>query len=369
MTWKARLILICISVILCLGMTLSYFGFGLQGRHQPIAGKQPVYWLSEDKLILLGTKDLFLRDFADGVNESVFFAIPIDRRASNQFRLGGCYSEDTLRLGLRHSSEADARGYGSSHYRLDLENEAVNTVSLEGSTSAKPINRFDCQQGTNELVARHIRSFAEGREPLLAVGKQDHFSSKDVRDLVAATDLGRTILEYINSDSTRRIVLERPSVFDPPSGFQTGVTKDRGAARYLAYLSNAHRSDMAKKKNWPMSAWVIDFEQNDASKIELPAGPWVKEHPESLACFSCGCGCYRNLDMYLSGDRVYAHVWGRGYPRQEQGIFAIDAENTRKGWKLVAKGVIARHVAFSPDGCRMAYAHSRTTVLDLCSDS
>ncbi|HBI16593.1 MAG TPA: hypothetical protein DDY52_00320 [Candidatus Moranbacteria bacterium] len=108
-------------------------------------------------------------------------------------------------------------------------------------------------------------------------------------------------------------------------------------------------------------AWIVDSNLNIIKKIEIPSGPWMEDYSfiedmfYDMKCFSCGCSCYRNADIFMRNGKIYIQVWGKAVKKKYRGIYQLNKENS--GWKKIIDMEIYEDAFFSPDGCKIAYVN------------
>ncbi len=118
---------------------------------------------------------------------------------------------------------------------------------------------------------------------------------------------------------------------------------------------------------WPTSAVWIDADGTAGEIFEVPPGPWVRDEVRSdLSCFSCGCDCYRFMDIAVAQKNLFAVVYGRGHYREDLGVYRLDLEDVRAGWDKIVDEPVFPPIAVSPDGCRLAVGGGTVQIEELC---
>jgi hypothetical protein len=116
--------------------------------------------------------------------------------------------------------------------------------------------------------------------------------------------------------------------------------------------------------------WIIaEQETKTAREINVPEGLWLSkpmEDTDTLDCWSCGCGCYRDFDYDLAADYIYATLTGEKMFVRDAGIHRLDLRNPGAGWEHVLSGAINRSVLYSSDGCHAAVSDGKVRLVDLC---
>jgi len=140
---------------------------------------------------------------------------------------------------------------------------------------------------------------------------------------------------------------------------------------------------------------VHAYRSSDASKtpIPIPPGPWVKEDGfwRGLACFSCGCDCYRTFKLFDVKGRIFIAVVGRAraMDAEDQGLYELMPSSSWKKWAAGqadesafvgerdesafgegtgAPGKAKTMPVFSPDGCHAARRQKNgIEILDVCA--
>lgn len=360
---KHKLISLLLLLVVSFGSFSLYKIFLPWVEHQTTVEGRPVFWLSETELVLLADKNVIVRTLDFSVSEEVIFEMPEEFESTDSFHSDGCFTDSLWRLGWWRSSRT-GRSSDTSNYEIYVADGNITGFQRLPPDIRKKINPFDCLLvnpiGDEGLMASSKANFP----PIKFEVRNALFSAQDAQNVRLGSDFGTTVIEYENDGGDHRLELKAPAEnsfrWDRWSRVERAVT----GPRYLFYGAGVDLG--GKPDRWPMVTWLTDLEQNTATRVELPKGPWVREYSEKLKCFSCGCGCYRKLDLYPVGSKIYGHVWGIGYPPSVQGIYSFDLSSPENTWEEVVSGVSAKSVSFSRSGCKLAYATSELIVLDLC---
>lgn len=103
------------------------------------------------------------------------------------------------------------------------------------------------------------------------------------------------------------------------------------------------------------TGWWLDRDLSVVQTLALPEEDLLSV-AEKASCFSCGCGCYTQEDVYAVAGKVFFQISGFPIPPSRRGLYELEAENdgTTK-WRQVIKGRIEPPLAFSPSGCRVSF--------------
>ena len=103
------------------------------------------------------------------------------------------------------------------------------------------------------------------------------------------------------------------------------------------------------------TGWWLDRDLSVVQTLALPEEDLLSVK-EKLSCFSCGCGCYTQEDVYAVGGRVFFHVSGFPIPSFRRGLYELEVANDGStSWRQVIRGRIEPPLAFSPSGCRVSF--------------
>ncbi|MEP5729323.1 MAG: hypothetical protein ABJL67_08095 [Sulfitobacter sp.] len=308
----------------------------------------PTFWLSEEELLLIGQNDIVKRSFDHEPNVDVLFRMPQELADNHVFHRAICVSENLWAVGLT-KQEGSMRTGGGMLF-IEVADADISRYERRSVTLGETTNPFDCKAVSNYGVEVTVPATRPKAADIKSKIQRSLVSSKDAQNLHLANDLGQSVIDYEKAGKKHRIILGAQG---PRPNQWSKVTKDHGTPRYLFYPGDSDHG--GKPEKWPMTVWIADFDRHTARSLELPMGPWVGDHPERLRCFSCGCGCYREQVLYLIGSKIYAHVWGIGYPKSARAIFVYDLNSTGTDWRRVTNRGNILSPVFSESGCKLAY--------------
>ena len=133
--------------------------------------------------------------------------------------------------------------------------------------------------------------------------------------------------------------------------FELKIRQDSVTGNYFIFHSKCRYYDST---TCPRMGWWLDQNLNVVQTVRFPDVNLIHTLP-SLSCFSCGCSCYTNNDIYVFNGEVYAHVWGFPILRWKRGIYKLDKSNDEYIWEQIRRGRIEAPLAISPSGCQVAY--------------
>ena len=332
-------------------------------RRSESPGAWPVLFVSEDEFLVQTKTELVLWRSNELKSLNAVFEIPKDPDGKLVFVQSGCFGTDHWILRTKMETEEGSKG-GPSFFVQVSERNIVDVDTVESVRLEPKINRIDCDRievsGQSKMIVKNPRF---GHADLEAWEQPTIFSIGHAQNVHTAADFGALVIEYKKEGKTYRQTFEgewhrdfsRPKVVNEVN---TPIywLQDRRAS-----------SDGGNPDNWPRATWRFDIEANEVEQFELPAGPWVGDHDERLACFSCGCGCYREVNFVSAGDTLVAHVSGIGFPSKVQGIYALSYREKPNEWRRMFKGVVSSRPIASPSGCKLVFNAPQIKQLDLCS--
>ncbi len=328
---------------------------------QPQVTSQPVVWETNNQLILLGEHEIVRHYLSDEDRDEILFSVPIEERAHTRLT-GGCFSPNKWLFRVQ-TDYADQMVISSVTFH-----EFTNGIESSVSVGQRPYyeSPFDCNEVTGAKPGK-IRSIKDPANDLPSTIRPFLFAPTDAAYNFSAVDNGKLIVETESVFGNRRFELmasDRGDQWNSTFSWVNSV-RDGQSSRYL--LHRDHQRDPGDPKWWPKSAWAVDLSDGSINSLSLPPGPWVGNLKSG--CFSCGCGCYRNVDLYMSNNEVYVHVWGYPYSANIQGIYALRFKSGAANWQQVVSGVVAHPIVFAPDGCRVAIARPGLEVHHVCVPS
>ncbi|MCT4610856.1 MAG: hypothetical protein N4A70_16830 [Pelagimonas sp.] len=273
----------------------------------------PVQWISEDELLVRLDNEYFLYDQngnltpskfdAAGTNVAKPLSIQMTPRSSSQI-----WSEEV------HSGETHLRT--DQYVEIDGDKHQVRKPWLRG--------RFvGFNQGLPKGEFLDFYTF-------LHMGKVGLVT-------FANASVQKVELPLQNDDNLSSPVLKRDSVTGQFFAFQTMCLRDDPDGTCTR------------------TAWWLDANLQVLSSFLLPNDDplFVKE---KFACFSCGCGCYTQEDVYVVNGEAFFLYSGFPLPNSQRGLYRVaDFGEGSTEWVHEIKGRIEPPLAFSPSGCKVAY--------------
>lgn len=144
-------------------------------------------------------------------------------------------------------------------------------------------------------------------------------------------------LPLLNGDNLSSPALKRNSVTD----------------KFLAFQTMCLRDD--PDGTCTRTAWWLDSDLQVISSFLLPNDdPLFTE--EKFSCFSCGCGCYTQEDIYAVNGEAFFLYSGFPLTTSQRGLYRVaNLGSGRTEWIHEIEGRIEPPLAFSPSGCKVAY--------------
>ncbi|MTI15940.1 hypothetical protein E1162_01665 [Rhodobacteraceae bacterium RKSG542] len=169
-------------------------------------------------------------------------------------------------------------------------------------------------------------------------------------DFYTYLHLGKIGLVTFPNASAKKIELPLQSVdnLSPPAVKRDSISND-----FLAFQTMCLRDD--PDGACTRTAWWLDADLQVMSSFLLPNDdPFFTE--EKFACFSCGCGCYTQEDVYAVNGEAFFLYSAFPLPKSQRGLYRVaDLGAGRTEWVHEIKGRIEPPLAFSPSGCKVAY--------------
>lgn len=177
-----------------------------------------------------------------------------------------------------------------------------------------------------------------------------HFEPGEYLNVLTYLLNGEIGLIVFDQTGARKIALP---LLDKQNRSAPIVVHDKRSGNFFAFQSGCSPDDTPGSCS--RSAWWLDSDLRVTSNFLLP-----KKDPlhigEQLACFSCGCGCYTQEDVYAVNGTAYFQYSGFPLPTSQRGLYMLVAESDGSTkWKQVISGRIEPPLAFSPSGCKVAY--------------
>lgn len=327
----------------------------------------PVFWLSDTELVVLTDQAIILRKLNSQASDEVVFTLPKDFNGTSRYQKNSCFSDTMWHVRWSLDTEDFGRRYDELRYEVQVHDGRVTHFEKKSPDIGMTINPFDCSVVEDVGHGGVVASSKDQSSATKFQSSNTVFSPDDAQYVRIAHDDGTTLIGYETQGIEHQIEIEVPIDNRVRWNRSLDVVRSNTQPSYLFYRKG--RDFNAKPDAWPMIAWLADLELHTATRIEIPAGPWVGEHKERLRCFSCGCGCYRRLDLFLVNDKIYGHASGIGYPKKVQGIYRLDEMSSARGWTPIVTGTAAASVTFSKSGCKLAYIDPSLVVLDICKPS
>lgn len=273
----------------------------------------PVRWINEDELLVRMENKYFLYDQSGNLIPSEFDAtganlekplrIQMTPRSSNQI-----WSEEV------HSGEVHLRT--DQYIEIDGDKYRVRKPWLRG--------RF--------------------------VGFNQGFPKGEYLDFYTYLHMGKVGLVTFANASVQKIELplQNDNNLSSPA-----LKRDSVTGEFLAFQTMCLRDD--PDGTCTRTAWWLNSDLQVISSFLLPNDdPLFTE--EKFACFSCGCGCYTQEDVYAVNGEAFFLYSGFPLSSSQRGLYRVeDLGEGRSEWVHEIKGRIEPPLVFSPSGCRVAY--------------
>lgn len=197
-------------------------------------------------------------------------------------------------------------------------------------------------------------------------GYNQGFPRGEYVDFLTYLHLGRVGL--VTSQNGKVQETELP-LFNDQNRSPPGVKQDISGDKFFAFQTRCARDD--PEGTCTRTAWWLDSALKVRSSFLLPThDPLFTE--EKLSCFSCGCGCYTQEDVYAVNGQAFFLYSGFPLKWSQRGLYkVIEHDDGRSEWLQVIKGRVEPPLSFSPSGCRVAYFRvsrfgDRLEVRELC---
>ncbi len=181
--------------------------------------------------------------------------------------------------------------------------------------------------------------------------------------------LGKTGILTVQEGKAQKIELNIPR-----NGNWSGVSvvKDDHSKRFFAFQANCYLQD--NTSNCQRNGWWLSQSLEVLSTVILPEKDllYPSEDTNTFSCFSCGCSCYTQENVYAVDGNIYFHIAGFPLSNTQRGLYKVNvsADGTTS-WEQVIRGRIEPLLSFSPSGCKVAYMKvsrfgDKIDVTDLC---
>lgn len=198
------------------------------------------------------------------------------------------------------------------------------------------------------------------------VGFNQGFPNGEYLDFYTYFHLGKVGLISFQNGYPHKVELplQNKENLSPPAVKQDGV-----ADKFLAFQTMCLRDD--QDGTCTRTAWWLNSDLEVIFSFRLPIDdPLFTE--EKFACFSCGCGCYTQEDVYAVNGEAFFHYSGFPLKNSQRGIYkVVELGDGNTKWLHLIKGRVEPPLSFSPSGCQVAYFRvsrlgDRLETLDLC---
>lgn len=199
-------------------------------------------------------------------------------------------------------------------------------------------------------------------------GMNQGFPSRGYIDFLTYLHLGKVGLLTFNNGTVQKVELPQEHVNNLSAPI---VTADSVSRTLFAFQSRCV-TEKNNKATCLRMAWWLSEDMEVKSSFLLPRDDLLFTK-EKLSCFSCGCGCYTQEDVYAVGGKAYFHVSGFPLATSKRGLYKVVFDGSGEAkWQQEIKGRIESPLAFSPSGCKVAYFQvsrfgDSLEVKDLCS--
>jgi hypothetical protein len=273
----------------------------------------PVQWINEDQLIVRVQNKYFVYDEQGNLIPSEFEAVDAVQNTPLRFRMTPSNSKQI-------SSEETHNG--EIHLRTD------QYIEINGD-----------EHGV--------------REPWLGgrfVGFNQGFPRNEYIDSYTYLHQGKVGLVTFSDASVQKIELPLKNADNLSA---PALKRDSVTGAFLAFQTMCLRDD--PDGLCTRTAWWLDDDLQVISSFLLPNDdPLFTE--EKFSCFSCGCGCYTQEDVYAVKGEAYFLFSGFPLPTSQRGLYRVVEKAAGKTeWVHEIEGRIEPPLAFSPSGCKVAY--------------
>jgi len=328
----------------------------------------PLLWISEDQLLVRDSRTVSIFD-----TKTVSIENSLAKTESEKFRItskDSCISSTGIVFYLEEYDSISGKWKNvSKRLEVDLRKLTNETVQrfLKSYGENSP---FNCSKATRPYTPSPREITVDGEKYW-----QTHYALRRGFKISSGPEISSTVFEQskdlkyvavqipLEGKSAKHLLI--PMGECRPSDFQhLGSTWDPSRKMYFwyNYASNFERG-VAKKQKY--KGWWVKPDFTIDSEIGIPHGPWFRSYGpiKSLSCFSCGCSCYSQMELYSVNGAVFIQIYGRGVYEAELGIYKLN--NTTKEWERIVEGETTPPT-ISPSGCRIAYQDSGLKFRNLC---
>jgi len=229
-----------------------------------------------------------------------------------------------------------------------------------GSKVDKPLRIQISPSSSNQIWSEESHQYIEidgdkhrVRKPWLRgrfVGFNQGFPKDEYLDFYTYLHMGKVGFVTFANASVQKIELplQNGDNLSPPA-----LKRDRVTGEFLAFQTMCLRDD--PDGTCTRTAWWLDSDLQVASSFLIPNyDPLFTE--EKFACFSCGCGCYTQEDVYAVNGEAFFLYSGFPLPSSQRGLYRVaNLVSERTEWIHEIEGRIEPPLAFSPSVCKVAY--------------
>lgn len=273
----------------------------------------PVRWLDEEKLLVRIENNYFVRS-----QDGILFPSSFDAGQSSTAR----------RLNFRMTPSSSSPIWSEDVHSGEIHLRTDQYIEI---------------QGEKHRVGRPSRSV---RLDSLNQG----FPKGDYVDFYSYLHFGRVGLVSFENGYPRKTELP---LWNMENRSSPAVKQDNVADKFLAFQTMCLRDD--PDGTCTRTAWWLNTDLEVTSSFLLPVDdPLFSE--ETFACFSCGCGCYTQEDVYAVNGEAFFHYSGFPLKSSRRGIFkVVELADGTTEWLHLVKGRVEPPLSFSPSGCQVAY--------------
>lgn len=340
---------------------VGYFGYHLfsqTGYFGSEDGEFVVHWHNDEGVVFAKDNKFMLRRSANENKVEVLFELPPNLIFDNTSNVSGCFGARYWHFIAKNG--ADQAGHSNSHH-WQLEWAGLVPLEIEARSSfehGNALNPIDCEWVDLSEDRLPLIDVNAGADFVAVTMRPDLFSKLHLEDAFFASHDGKPVLGDISNGIARTLVWP-----DFEYVLNSQIRRDRNTQTYFVVPSIRDAGEYERVRIPVLKFDSVKFAVQDVS---LPNGPWVGEYKERFRCFSCGCGCYRDIEFFPAADRMLAHIYGIGFPKSVEGLYSISHSESESEWVKIVDGSIERGIAVSPSGCEVAYSQKKLQVFDLC---
>lgn len=345
-------------------LLLVFFGYFLfeffsqAGRFGSADREWVIHWHHEEGVVFASNnKIMLLRPEAETRIETLF-EFPSDLTFDDETAEGGCFASRSWHFSLENNANVEAPS-NSRMWELAWDGLVPSAiVSSAGYKHGHTFNRIDCEFVESGIGVTPFSVPIGDNEFKDLTPRPDLFSRSHLENVYLAELDGKSVLGGFSNGSAQSVSwsvdIER---------VDKQIRQDRSTSTYFVFPRIKDAGEFSQKS---IPVLKFDGELFKTEAVTLPNGPWAGEYKERFRCFSCGCGCYRDINFFPAGDKVLAHIFGIGFPKDMEGLYSMSLAGGQDEWIKVVDGPINRGIAVSPSGCRVAYSQENLQVLDIC---